>query len=412
MTNETSFTAGSNWPKIAFLFLVTACAVALFPAHGNSDVEIWNNWMTEISRNGLVGGYMNSDTDYPPLTFVILAGIVKSATALGVAPFVVLKSSLLFFLLATAACFYAFTRDLVLTAALELALTLSSMGLAYLDIYFAPFLVAAFFLFQRRQFSLGLLCYAISLATKWQPLIIAPFVCLYLLSNAGDSSSTSKLRAKITPFVLGAIAIGLLLLIFDGKVFDALKRAMTYHKFLSAYALNLPWIETWALHLLDPQKYGALQDGLIDIFIVRDPLIVWPNKILFYVSYAATLFIFWRQPKTFQRLLVYSILGYLAYFLFNTSVHENHLFLVCCLVWALVFVERGQLVRAINLTIAANANLFLFYGAFGQRLNPVLAGIDITLIFAAANLCLFGGFALHAFKSDRASFGFSQPEPR
>jgi glycosyltransferase involved in cell wall biosynthesis len=142
--------------------------------------------------------------------------------------------------------------------------------------------------------------------------------------------------------------------------------------------------------------------------------IVWPAKILFYLSYATVLFVFARQRKTFQRLIIYSMLGYLAYFSFNTSVHENHLFLVCCLAWILVFLEPEQLVRGINFSLAANANLFLFYGVFGQRLNPVIAGLDITLLFALANLCLFAGFLLHTFKADSVGlrlWQWQKPEP-
>ena len=95
------------------------------------------------------------------------------------------------------------------------------------------------------------------------------------------------------------------------------------------------------------------------------------------------------------------MLGYLAYFSFNTGVHENHLFLICCLAWILVFLEASQLMRCVNFSIAANANLFLFYGVFGQRVNPVIAGLDITLLFALANLCLFGGFLLVAWLNVR-----------
>src|SRR5437763_14810136 len=105
--------------------------------------------MREISYHGLVGGYISSDTDYPPLAFIILAGVVKCATAFGASSFLVLKCSLFAFLLATAACFYWFTRNIIITAALELALILNSMALGYVDIYVPTFLIAVLFFFQR-----------------------------------------------------------------------------------------------------------------------------------------------------------------------------------------------------------------------------------------------------------------------
>ena len=404
-----------TWSALGFAALVNLIALSFFFSPGTGDIAIWNNWMREISSSGLIGGYTNSDTDYPPLAFVILTGVVKCAAAFGASPFVVLKCSLFVFLLATAICFYCFTRNLVLTAALELALILNSMALGYLDIYVAPFLIAGLFFLRRGNLNLGIVLFAISCLTKWQPLIIAPFVCLYVLSNANERApdTTSRLKKQIVPFALAAAVVALpLLLIFGWKIFDSLHRAMTYHIFLSAYGLNLSWIHTWILHLVEPEKYGALQNGVIDIFQTRDLSVIWPEKILFYFSYAVLFLAFIRQQKTFQRLIVYSILGYLAYFVFNTSVHENHLFLVCCLAWILVCVDSGQLVRCINLSLAANANLFLFYGVTSQRLNPVIAGFDITLLFAVANICLFGGMLWQTFKTDAVTWRFWQAPAR
>ena len=404
-----------SWPGVGFFVLINLIAVSFFFSPGTGDVSIWGNWMREISSYGVIGGFAHSDTDYPPLAFIILGLVLKCSVVFGAEPFLVLKCSLLLFLFASAAWFYWFTRNLILTAALELALTLNSMGLAYLDIYFAPFLIAGLFHLQRGNLNRGLLLFAISCFTKWQPLIIAPFVCLYILGSREDRAPEQNhyLQTRIFPFVLaaGAVAIPALLL-FGSKVFDSLHRAMTYHIFLSAYALNLPWLQTWALHLINPEKYGALQNGEIDIFQTREAVVVWPCKILFYLSYAAIALSFARQKKTFERLIVYSILGYVAYFIFNTSVHENHLFLVCCLAWILAFVEPDQLVRCINLSLAANANLFLFYGVFGDRVNRVFAGFDITILFAIANLCLFGGFLIHTLKTDGLDLWFVKLQPR
>ena len=181
---------------------------------------------------------------------------------------------------------------------------------------------------------------------------------------------------------------------------------MTKHNFISGYALNFGWLHTWALHLWAPEKYGSLQNGAVDLIQTRDTLVVLPEKILFYLSYAAILIAFARRKKTFERLLVYSMLGYFSYFLFNTGVHENHLFPVVCLAWILVFIDSNQLVRAINLSVAANINLFLFFGAFGQRINTVIAGVDATLWFALANIGLFIGLLLHTLKSDGVRFKF------
>jgi len=164
--------------------------------------------------------------------------------------------------------------------------------------------------------------------------------------------------------------------------------------------------------LFSPDTYGPLlQGGVIEWINVRDPFIVWPNKILFYLTYLVILVNFLRQSKSFEQLITYSMLGYLAYFCFNTGVHENHLFPICCLAWILVFVQPNQLLRCINFNIAANANLFVFFGAFGQRVNPVILGVDITLLFAIAILCLCAGFAIQTVKTDGLDLWFLKLAP-
>jgi hypothetical protein len=181
---------------------------------------------------------------------------------------------------------------------------------------------------------------------------------------------------------------------------------MTRHNFISAYALNFGWLHTWALHLWAPEKYGSLQNGEVYLIQTRDGLLILPEKILFYLSYGAILIAFALQKKTSRQLVVYSMLGFLSYFLFNTGVHENHLFPVACLAWILVCIDSSQLVRAINLSIAANSNLLLFAGVFGQGVRCVIAGVDITLWFALANIGLFIGLLLHTFRAGDARLAF------
>jgi len=406
---------GQTGSAIGLLVLVNLLALSFFFSPGTGDVTIWETWMREISARGVVGGFSHTGTDYPPLSFIILGGVVRIAHAIGSTELFALKCSLFFFLFCTVAVFFYFTRNIVLSAALELSLVLNSVGLGYLDIYFSAFLIGAFFLLQRGQFTLAFLFFAISCAIKYQPLLLAPFVCVYVFSPTEEDKMQKARQKRILPFLVTALVLVIPILAAFGApaMLDSFKRALTYHKILSGYALNLPWIETWALHLLSSDKYGSLlQGGVIEWINVRDPLIVWPNKLLFFLIYGLILFSFLRQPKNFRRLVVYSMLGYFAYFCFNTGVHENHLFPICCLAWILVFVDRDQWLRAINLSVAANLNLFLFFGVFGPRLNPVIGGIDITLFFAVANLCLFAGFLIHTFRTDGLDLWFLKIQPR
>lgn len=404
-----------HWPKVGFLVLVNLIAIACFYSPGCEDVGIWLSWIDDVSTHGLISGFAYTGGvymhDYPPLAFVMLAAVSRCAGALGAVPFVVLKCSLLLFLLTTSACFYWFTRSLVLTAALEFSLILNSVALGCLDIWIAPFLIAALFCLQRGHLKSGIVLFTISCFIKWQPLIIAPFICLYGLTiHGGGRNSRSTLLTRIVPFALAAIVVSLpLTFIFGAAIIQSLQRAMT-HTYLSGLAMNFAWLHTWLLHVVQPEKYGALVNGQINLIHVNEGLVKLPEKILFYVSYVAVFVAFARQEKTFGRLILYSMLGYLAYFIFNTGVHENHLFLVVCLAWILVFVDSSQLMRCINLSIAANINPILFYGFFGQGLpfDRLVAGVDISLLFAAVNICLFVDLLLHTFKTDGFRFHFGK----
>jgi hypothetical protein len=402
---------GGSGSLIFLLVLTSLVATSFLFSAGTTDVGMFEKWMDEISGYGLVGGYVHSGTDYPPLSFVLLAAVIRFAAMFGATHLLVLKWLLLLFLFATSTCFYLFTRSVILTAALELSLILNSVGLGYLDICFAPFLIAALFYLERGKLNRGLCLFAISCCIKWQPLIIAPFVCLHVLRTARtERAGLKKFLRQSAPFLISAFAIATpLLVIFGTAIVAALQRAMT-DDWLSGYALNVGWLHTWLLHLLRSDKYGALSQGVVET-LKADASAKWLEKILFYASYALVFFLFVRRPATFRRLIAYSVLGYLSYFIFNIGVHENHLFLVCCLAWILVFFERDWLIRCVNLAIMANANLFLFYGCFGRRLYPVVAGIDITILFAIANVFLFAELALHTFKRDGFDLWFVKPQP-
>ena len=166
---------------------------------------------------GLVGGFVHSGTDYPPLALIILATVARCADAFGMTVFLALKWSLFIFLLATAASFYWLSRNLILTAALELSLILNSVALGYLDIYFAPFLIATFFCLQRGHFKMGVLMLAISCSIKWQPLLIAPFICIYVISVAGEGlSGRDKAYKRIFPFIIAALVVVLPMVMMFG----------------------------------------------------------------------------------------------------------------------------------------------------------------------------------------------------
>jgi hypothetical protein len=283
-------------PAICLLVLVNLIAAGFLYSPGTEDVDTLSRWTQEITAYGVTGGFAHSLADYPPLTFVFLAAVAHIAQALGLSWFIVLKSSVLLFLVASSACFYWFTRNLILTAGFELALVLNSVALGYVDVYSGLFVITALFLLQRGYLSLGLVLFTASCFIKWQPLILAPFIGIYVLAVArGGSGSRGNLWRMIAPFVLSAIAVVIPVFAFFGTTtFDALRRIAGY-RYISGNALNLGWIVTWALRVLQPDEYGALESGQIDLIVAPEEFTIWPLKMLFYLSYALILIVFARQ---------------------------------------------------------------------------------------------------------------------
>jgi hypothetical protein len=159
---------------------------------------------------------------------------------------------------------------------------------------------------------------------------------------------------------------------------------------LSARALNLNWIVTYFLHVWDPNQFGGLQNGLANYIETRSLRIVLIPRLLFWTTYLLLLALFFRCEKTFTNLLIFSVLGYLSYYIFNTSVHENHLFLVAILAVVLYWRDESWRANALILLLMANINLFLFYGVDGNLHFPRLfAGIDIALPLAVLNVLFF-----------------------
>jgi hypothetical protein len=99
----------------------------------------------------------------------------------GLSPFMSLKVALLTFQLISTALILLLSRNYWVAAAFNASLILSSVGLGYQDVWFAPPLIAAFWAFEAKHNVLGTAAFLIACLTKWQPLIVAPFLGVYLL---------------------------------------------------------------------------------------------------------------------------------------------------------------------------------------------------------------------------------------
>lgn len=380
----------------ALLLLVTLTAPLFLKAPGTVDLPIWLEWMQALRDHGLIAGYRAPAPEYPPLAFVMLFAVERAGTALGLAPFDALKLSLLGLLWLTSALVLAWTRRPHLAALAQAALLLNAVGLGYLDLYGAPFLLAALWALSAGRPRLFASLLSLSILVKWQPLLAAPFLLPCAL--AAFPPQVRPARRLLALAISGLAPLALLMALFGLEPLRAFERTL-HHPQLSGNALNFNWLYTWALHLLAPGTFGGLPHGRVFIIETRDFLLLALPRLLFATAYAATLARSLRDARA-RRLagaLPLATVGYAAYFVFNPGVHENHLFVGALLALASAWLAPRAWPQLAAWVVFANVNLLLFYGlgGTGTGFGHVPGGVDLSLPLAAFGV---GLFALHHWR--------------
>jgi hypothetical protein len=370
-------------------------ALLWLPTPGTTDVPIFIRWAAATS-SGVRDSYASFFSyGYPPLGFVFLRGAVWIAAAVNGDLFIGYKVSLLLALVLTGGLFWLWTRNFYLSLGLFLALLPNSMAYGYTDIYFAVLLVGALWALYKNRLALFTVLYCGACLVKWQPLILAPFLAIYLARapGGGDWQQTVKRIALRVALPAAVIALGTLA-IFGKPVVEALAGGLT-NSFLSGQALNLNWMVTFGIRALDPKWFGGISNGLIVPIDTPDWHVLLWSKILFWLLFGPACLAFALSQKSFDDLIRFGLCGYLTYFMLNTGVHENHLFLAAILAGVLAWRQREHLSTFALWALAANINLFVFYGADGSgwAYRP-LAGVDMTLLLAAAFVAIFAVFYL------------------
>jgi hypothetical protein len=312
------------------------------------------------------------------------------ARAFGLPPLLALKLSLLLALSATSLIAWVWTRRPSQAAALHLALVVNAVGLGYLDVLFGLPLLLAFLAYRRGRLAMAGFAFGVASLVKWQPLIVAPCFALHLVAGDGRWRERLIRAARFSLPVAGLLAGARA--VFGPEMSEAFGRAAS-HGYLSGDALNMAWLFQIALRAWAPDWFGGLPapDAVLSrealLISTHEPAIVLPFRVLFLASYVALLFLLARSRRGFPALAAASLFAALAYFAFNTGVHENHLFMVvvpaAILAWEEPAGGRLYLVWA----LAANVNLWLFYGLGGTPSALVdRYGLEVT--GAAAIACL------------------------
>jgi hypothetical protein len=378
---------------ILLTILVLLVTVSFMHAPGQGDIASWERWANDVDTLGPVQGFEAIKADYPPFSSLILFAAIRAAHIFGIGTFGAVKLAILVLLCLTSLVFWIWTKNFRLALIVHLSLLLNSVVLGYIDVFFAPSLLLALWAFKEEKLTWFAIFYAITCLTKWQPILIAPFLALALL-NIKHIKQWRQIKFKklIVSVLLPASTIFSLTLVVFGvpPVLGALKAAFS-HNFLSGNALNFDWILTHFLHVLDPGQFGGLVAGQAYYIRTTSLAVTLAPRLLFFLFYAVTLVVFIRRDKGFEELINFSLIGYFAYYSFNPGVHENHLFLIAVLSIVLFWLNREHFMVMLILIVMSNINLVLFYGLDGTGLgfSRVIANVDIALLLSLFNVNFF-----------------------
>lgn len=376
--------------QIALLALLGVLAVWGFPHTASEDIPHWLHWMRFDREHGIIDGYRQWPLDYPPAVRLVLAIPAAISAATGVDPGLALKGAFVAAWLVSGWMTLRITRSRWLSLALLASLWLNHVGIGYLDAFVIPLILAGFTLLERRRWLPGFLVFMAASLVKWQPGIMGPFVAAHIVNSlARGGGSRWALRAAGIIALPGIACLVLLLSLFGESLLGAFRQATT-NFFISGNALNLNWVYTVALHLIDPARFGALGRGET-LIITRDPALVLAPKILFWCAYLWILVRFVARRRGFVDLLGFAALGSFTYFELNTGVHENHLVMilpVLCLLCARA-PRWGALFAAT--AIFVNLNMLLFYGLDGRemQLPKTVPGAAATAILSLAGTGIY-----------------------
>lgn len=268
-----------------------------------------------------------------------------------------------------------------------ISLTLNSLWLGYTDIFIYPFILLSLFLLARHKIFFSGIFYSVAVLIKWQPLIIVPFLFIYLIKLG----RTKLLKVKsVLLFCIGAAIPVLLLVPLNPKIISAIYLALTqgaYNDTVFSSALNIQWITTYILHILFPNIFGPIKDGLNTYIVVTDNLPGLLNipKLFFWSAYGLIVWKFIKKKTEsklfFLHFLITAIAGYFTYFMFSTGVHENHLSvaLLFSLILYLLYPNKKSRLLLLFIDMVHFLNMFIFYGFNGSVVIRSVGSVDLSI---------------------------------
>lgn len=387
--------------KILLLSLLVVITAVLFRSQGTHDLNTWLTWGRHAYERGIVEAYAMDGNLYPPFAEVLLWISYSLAMLAGIAPVWMIKTSLLAFLLATGVILYRWSNNnLLATLCWYAALLPSSLGLAYLDIYFAPAFLYSLYCLQKNKITQFALFFVAACLIKFPPVLVAPFLLIYIAAHHLRKQYLAQdMKILCKKIILPCFILLTPVLFLFGKTLIMALLKTGSAAWLSAWALNFNWIVTriflqngWGI--ASPPWYEA--SVAIMNPVPQPALYLAKGLYLFFLG--STLLAFIMRKKTFENLLLFALLGNFSYYMFHTGVHENHLFLTGLLAMALFCVNEKNLYLTLGVLLISSLNMFFFYGVSGANgfvFHPDMSSqvysycFDAPLLIALGNVLYF-----------------------
>ncbi len=385
------------------IFVFILFNIALIPAVGSSDHISWTQYaLATTSYANPFRAYTDVILQYPPLSIVII-GVFSNLWKLliGISPdyTIAVKLSVFVFYSLTIYSLIRFTRgnkrikpvDKLLIILSSIGLLIQTQGLNDLNIYVLPTLFAGIYFLNKKQIFLSGFLMGVTLSIKWQPIILLPLFALFIIKEFSVRKiKIEKLVKFITGFlIIPSIVWGIALVQDNGvnAVVRAFKFVINGAAAFSGQALNLNWLITYALHILNPDKYFSLEylHGLNRIVSTYD--IPWYLRgYLFFIAVILILYYYYKaKNNSLINFNIASMMIFFSHHQLNKSAYEKHLFYVLAFMLFIYLLKPQKSYRLllILLDLMVVINIAAFYGFTGSADFTIsFLGSDITLLFS------------------------------
>lgn len=411
----------ARWTKKFIVIFLLVVNLSLLSGNGSPDTVSWSQYAyaATIYVNPF-RAQTNVDQRYPPLSTVIMsvfANLWKNTigfrpptplSELGSDYALSIKVSILFFYSLTIIAILQLvkffkssqklkTLDILLIIFTTFSLIIQTQGLADVNIYTIPTLIASIILLYKRKYFLSGILLGITISIKWQPVILIPLFGLTLFNLRQMRLSLSRLLKFIAGFIPIPLIVWSLVVVQPGGV-EAFNRSFDYLKngapMLSGQALNLNWVVTYLIHIFQPEKDVSLShlSGLNRQIPTSVAPIIFQGYLFYFATFIIILIYWFFKKKNITNFLGASLMIFFSHFMLNKSSYEKHLFYVVIFSLLLYLIRPTKLNRwsLILFDIMTIMNLTFFYGFTGPKeINRLIFGFDITVLFSIYYFIIF-----------------------